>query len=315
MTMDRRSAVGRLAAAGAVSMFSGFAGRKPPEKETADSTFRSNAYLVLLDVSVRNKEGRFVPGLTKESFAVFEDGQAQQITVFDAEDRPATVGLLLDESRSMTTKRGEVVAAARALIEDSNPLDEVFVLHFSDQVRPGLPNGVPFSSDRRELLRALSRGVPGGKTALYDGLWAGLEHLHHGRRDKKSLVVISDGGDTASGHTRREAIEKVERSAATVYAIGLYEPEDQDRDTGFLRRVARISGGEAYLPSGTEEMKGLCRQIAKEIRTRYTVGYVPRPYRGSNPTHRIEVRARDPQAGELHVRTRSGYRSDEEQTK
>jgi Ca-activated chloride channel homolog len=310
--MDRRSALRSLAAGGAVSFLTGFSRSGPPHRAPQDSLFRSEALLVLLDVSVKDNRGHFVPGLTRDNFTVLEDGQPQTVTVFDSEDRPVTMGLLLDESRSMTLKRREVIAAARALIEESNRLDEVFVLHFNDRVSMGLPAALPFSSDRKQLLAALSREVPGGKTALYDGLWEGMKHLRLGRRDKKCLVLISDGGDTASRRRRPEMFELTERSTATIYAIGLHDPEDPDRDPGFLRRLAKTSGGEAYLPSGTEEMLGLCRQIAKEIRTRYTVGYIPKARRGRKSFHNLEVRARDPQRGRLHVLTRSGYRSDEE---
>ncbi|MFN0164928.1 MAG: VWA domain-containing protein [Bryobacteraceae bacterium] len=276
-----------------------------------DSTFRSEVVLVLLDVSVKGDQGRFVPGLRKENFSVFEDGQPQNITIFDPEDRPVTVGILLDESRSMTPKRQEVVAAARTLIEESNRMDEIFILHFNERVSAGLPNGVPFSNNTRELLVALAREVPGGKTALYDVLWEGLEHLRLGRRDKKALVLISDGGDTASRHNRRETAEMVERSPATIYPIGLYEEGDPDRDPGFLRWLAKTSGGEIYLPSGPEELAGVCRRVAREIRTRYTIGYIPAVHRRTGSLRRIRVRVRDPGQRKLTVHTRSGYRYDE----
>ncbi len=309
--MNRRAAVRNLVAAGAGSLLWGPLGSAPRPDVEQDSLFRSDVVLVLLDVSVKDRQGRFVPGLSAESFTVLEDGHPQRITFFDPYDRPVTVGVLLDESRSMTPKRREVIAAARALIEESNRLDEIFVLHFNESVSAGLPAGIPFSSNPRELFAALSREVPGGKTALYDVLWDGMEHLRLGRRDKKALVLISDGGDTASRHNRKETLEMVERSPATLYAIGLYEEGDPDRDPGFLRRISRTSGGEIYLPSGTKELLSVCHRIAREIRTRYTIGYIPEARQRTAPFRRIQVRARDSRHAKLMVQTRSGYRYDD----
>lgn len=314
--MDRRTAVLSLWTACAGSMLfatpesalqAAKSKRRKPDIDE-EPTFRSEAVLVLLDVGVRDREGRFVAGLAQENFTVLEDGRPQKITVFDPEDRPVTMGIVLDQSLSMMPKRHEVLHAARALIEESNPLDEVFILHFNDTVRSGLPGGLPFSSDRQVLLTALGSVAPGGRTALYDGLWEALIHVRKGRRGRKSLVLLSDGGDTASRRKRGETIDAVERSIATIYAIGLYNQGDPDRDPGFLRKISRLSGGEASLPSSLEQVLAVCRRIAKEIRSRYTVGYIPRRRGGTSGMRRIEVRVRHPQHGRLTVRTRHGYR-------
>jgi len=314
--MNRRSAVSRLATASAGFLFAAVSKSAPQalpdfSPPAQGATFHSDSVLVLLDVSVKSDDGRFVPGLHKENFSIFEDGKLQEIRVFDAADRPVTLGIVLDESRSMIPKKADVLSAARALIQESNPMDEVFVLHFNETARRGLPADVPFSSDPRELMVALSRGVPGGKTALYDGLTESLKHLNGGTRSKKSVVLISDGGDTASRRSRKETVETVERSAATIYAIGLYDPEDPDSDPGFLRRIAKLSGGETYLPANSSDMLGVCRRIAREIRTRYTMGYVPQARRGPERFRNIQVRASDLEHGKLNIRTRSGYKYDE----
>jgi Ca-activated chloride channel homolog len=314
--MDRRTAVLSLVAASAGSMLFGTPGatlqktKSKPGKPDNDeeTTFRSEAVLVLLDVGVRDREGRFVPGLARENFTVLEDGRPQKITVFDPEDRPVTMGIVLDQSLSMMPKRHEVLIAARALIEESNPLDEIFILHFNDTVIFGLPDGLSFSSDRKDLLTALGTVVPGGKTALYDGLWEALTQVRKGKWGRRTIVLVSDGGDTASRRKRGETIEAVEKSTATIYTIGLYNQGDPDRDPGFLRRIAKLSGGEGFLPPSPEQVLALCRQIAKEIRTRYTVGYVPEERGRTSGMRRIEVRARHPRLGRLTVRTRSGYR-------
>lgn len=308
--MNRRSAVRVLAAASAGSFFSGSVTAAPLDDRPKDYTLRSDVVLVLLDVSVKDGDGRFIPGLTRENFSVLEEGKRQTITVFDSDDRPVTVGILLDQSRSMTPKRRDVLTAAETLIDESNRRDEVFILHFNDRVAPGLPRNVPLSGDIPQLRAALSRGVPAGKTALNDAVVAGLKHLRLGRRDRKALVLISDGGDTASEHTRRETVQMVESEIATIYTIGLYDADDPDHDPGFLRRLAKISGGEAYFPASSPELAPLCRRIAREIRTRYTIGYFP-ARGGAKSVRHIRVHVASPGHGKLKVRARSSYRYDE----
>jgi Ca-activated chloride channel family protein len=211
----------------------------------------------------------------------------------------------------MTPKRADVLTAAQTFIEESNPRDEVFVLNFSDQVSRGLPGQVLFSDNIQQLSSALHRGIPQGKTALNDAIVAGLQQLELGRRDKKTLIVISDGGDNASKHKRREMLTMVERNIATIYAIGLYDADDADRDPGILRELAKITGGEAYFPLSPKGMVPVCRRIAKDIRTRYTIGYIPETENGPIPLRHIRVRASAPGHARLIARTRSGYRYDE----
>ncbi|MEI9974011.1 MAG: VWA domain-containing protein [Ignavibacteriota bacterium] len=252
--------------------------------------------LVLLDVSVTDRNGAFVPGLSKENFTVSEMTRASQSPSSRAKICPVTVGLLMDESQSMGNKRDDVLAAANTLIAEGNPQDETFVLNFNDRVRRGLPEGQLFSSDIQQLNDALYRGHPMGRTALYDALFDGLSQLDLGHRDKKALVLISDGGDNASHHLRREVFDKLDRSIATVYAVGLYDAEDPDRDPRLLRHIAGVSGGEAFFPASSASMTDVCRGIAKDIRTRYTVGYAPSTSNGG-ALRRIHIRVVSPTHG------------------
>ena len=171
---------------------------------------------------------------------------------------------------------------------------------------PGLANEKLFSDDIQELRSALHRGFPQGKTALHDAVVAGLRQLEFGTRDKKTLVVISDGGDNASQHNRKTTLALVKSSIATIYTIGLFEADDPDRDPGILRQLANISGGESYFPSSPAVMVPVCRRIAKEIRTRYTIGY--HPPAGEDGFRNVKVRVAAPGHGRLYVRTRGAYR-------
>jgi VWFA-related protein len=276
-------------------------------RQDQDFTIRSDVRLVLLDVSVKDRAGGFVSGLTKPNFTVLENGKPQPITVFANDDVPVTVGILVDESFSMRTKRSEVLTAAQTFIEESNPRDEIFVLNFNDRVTRGLPDRMLFSDDIKQLRAALNRGTPQGKTALNDAIVAGLEQLQLGRRDKKTLIVISDGGDNASEHKRSDMLKMVEESTATIYTIGIYDTNDPDRAPGILKELAGKSGGEAYFPANPAEMVPVCRRIAKDIRTRYTLGYIPVSANGAT-MRQIRVHVTSPDRGRLVARTRKSYR-------
>jgi Ca-activated chloride channel family protein len=303
--MKRRTAISNIAVAGAVFLLSPTLQTLAREDEPG-FVIRSDVRLVLLDVSVKDKDGDFITGLTANNFHVNENGRPQPITVFANNDIPVTVGILVDNSRSMTLKRAEVLSAANSFIQGSNPQDEVFVLNFNETVKRGLPKGVLFSDNRKQLQKALSLGIPEGRTALNDAILEGLQQLELGKRDKKTLVVISDGGDNASVHTEREMFSAVEHSVATIYAIGLFDLEDPDRNPGELKKLARITGGQAYFPGDSDKLIEVCLGIAKDIRTRYTIGYQPKAENGGTLRHlRVQVSA--PGRPHLIARTRSSY--------
>lgn len=312
--MNRRSAVHFLLAAGAGSVFSKLLAGTP-EGDQSSAVFRSEARLVLLDVSVENRDGGFVSGLSRDNFKIFENNHPQEITVFADDDLPVTIGILVDESRSMNNRRSAVLTAALTFIAESNPADQVFVLNFNDSVKRGLLEPHVFSDDRQELRAALLRGVSEGRTALYDAVVDGLEQLNQGQREKKALVLISDGGDNASRHTRRETLDKIEGSVATIYTVGLFDEDDPDKDPGILRQLAHISGGRVYFPRDVTEMIPVCRRIAHDIRQRYTLGYLPPDAPNQNPIRSIRVDASAQGHGSLIARTRTSYRYDTESKK
>ena len=277
--------------------------QKPSGREFKIST---DVELVLLDVSVKQAKGGYASGLTKDNFQVYENGAPQKITEFANADIPVAVGLVFDDSGSMQSKRYEVINAGLVFVGASNPQDQIFVVNFNDQVRRGLPEGVPFTGDIQLLRSALSRDIPGGQTALYDAIAFSLRHLDSGRRDKKTLVVVSDGGDNVSTHSFKEVMQLVQESRATIYTVGIFTPDDPDRNPRVLEHIARVSGGESFFPNGLGEVVPVCRQIAKDIRNRYTIGYIP-VHSGNKALRKIHVVATAPDRGKLVVRTRTSY--------
>ena len=275
-------------------------------QEPGQYTIRTTSRLVLLDVGVKDATGDLVPGLAKSNFEVYENGKQQQITQFTHEDNPVTVGLVVDESGSMRAKQTEVITAALAFIQASNPQDEIFVINFNEKPRRGLPDIQLFSDNVEQLRAALWRGVPEGRTALYDAVEMALQQLDFGRREEKTLIVISDGGDNVSGHKFQDVMHDVLDSVATIYTIGIFTEDDPDKNPGVLNRIANVSGGGAYFPKSLDEIVPICREIAKDIRTRYTIGYIPAEADRTAERH-VKVVAWSPSGKKLTVRTRTSY--------
>jgi VWFA-related protein len=281
-----------------------FAKTQPGDEEFK---IKTDVELVLLDVSVKDSQGGFVSGLQKENFRVFDDNVPQDLTVFQSMDVPVTVGLVVDNSGSVRPKKPEIVTAALTFVRESNPQDEMFVVNFNDTVRKGLPEGVDFTDDHKVLRDALLLNPAQGRTALYDGLKAALEHLKKGRLAKKTLVLISDGGDNMSDISKEEILNLIEESLATIYTVGVYNPDDKDKNPGFLKQIAEISGGEYYRPPDITHLVSVCEKIAKDIRNRYTLGYSPKNVNFDGKIRELKVLATRPDGKKLEVRTRDQY--------
>ncbi|HEX5229423.1 MAG TPA: VWA domain-containing protein [Bryobacteraceae bacterium] len=273
--------------------------------EQKEFTIQTTSRLVLLDVSAKDSAGGFVSGLEKNNFKVFEDGKAQTISQFANSDIPVTVGIAVDESGSMRPKRAQVVTAGLVFIQASNPMDEMFVVNFNEKPRRGLPDELLFSDNIKQLRAALWQGDPEGRTALYDAIEMALHQLDFGRQAKKTLVVISDGGDNHSTHTLQQVKHDVLSSLATIYTVGIYDEDDPEKNEGVLKELAHVSGGVFYHPETLEQIVPICRQIAKDIRSRYTIGYIPAT-EGKMVRH-IKVEASSPDHPKLIVRTRTQY--------
>lgn len=262
---------------------------------------------VVLYVTVREGKARFVGDLEKQNFTVLEDGVPQELLSFSRSDVPVAIGLLVDNSQSMMNKRKEVVAAAKAFVHASKPNDDIFVIHFNEELNYGLPQDIPFTGDQNLLDEALERMQQVGKTALYDGIFEGLKHLRESKLTKKALIVISDGGDNASFHKDAEIVKEADLSGALFYGIGIYDPMDGDANPGLLRKIAQNTGGETYFPNDVSEISGLCQSIARDLKNQYMLSYAPPEKPSGNEYRRIRVRIKDPQHRKLIVRTRTGY--------
>jgi VWFA-related protein len=270
-----------------------------------EPSFRSpSSEVVVVPVTVTDRQGRLVADLSAAQFSVYDNDRRQPITLFSNDDTPVTVGLVLDTSASMRPKMGEVVAATSAFARSSNPADELFTLAFNDDVHDAVGDH-PFlrASDATTLEATVSAFAADGRTALYDALIAGLDRLDTGTRPRKVLILISDGGDNASQATLDQVLARARRSNAAIYTVGLFTSDDPDANPRILKSISTATGGERYLPATPGALIQTCMQIAREIRSGYTIGYEPPDRDGRY--HRLRV---DLNAGRrLTVRTRPGY--------
>ncbi len=265
-----------------------------------------NVDLVLLDVLVKRPHGGYVTGLTKDHFRVYEDGSLREITHFAQVDTPVTVGLVVDNSGSMRSKRPQVILAGLAFARQSNSQDQFFVVNFNNNVTRGLPFDLAFTDNMQLLRRALDYGEPVGQTALYDAVAYALKHLELGRFEKRTLIVVSDGGDNVSTTAFPELMTLIESSRATIYTVGLLDPNDRDLNPSVLKKMAAVSGGEFFQPPEQSQIVPVFDRISKEIRSRYSIGYVPDETTDKRVIRGIRVRAED-KGVKLAIRTRTTY--------
>ena len=275
--------------------------------------FSSESELVVLHVAVKDNKGGYVSGLEQTAFRVSENTRPQPISFFNNQDAPVTVGLLIDSSGSMAASRDLVIAASMAFSQAMNRQDEFFVLGFNDDLHMPLPPDRPFTQSEPHLRVALVQAIKAvGRTALYDAVDAGLRHVQKGEFERQVLVILSDGGDNASSVTRAEVVTRAQASNALIYTIALVDPMNQDADPGFLSQLSQATGGMSFRPKHVREVDSILQRVARDIRSMYTIGYVPsddlRSARGrKEELRRVSVDVRSATGQKLDVRTRRAY--------
>jgi Ca-activated chloride channel homolog len=274
--------------------------------------YRQQVDEVTLQATVVDAKRHLVTTLNAANFEVFEDGQVQQITSFRREDIPVSIGIVVDNSGSMRTKRNAVTKAVVNLVQASNANDEVFIVNFNDE--PYLDQD--FTAKIDQMREALDRVDSRGGTALYDAVIASADHLAKGaKREKKVLLVVTDGDDNESRESLEQAVRTVQsQNGPTIYCIGILSSEDRKRTAKrALEALSAQTGGVAFFPKDLQEVDEISQEVARDIRNQYTLTYKPSNPRSNGGYRAVRVVAHA--AGykdTLVVRTRSGYYANEE---
>jgi VWFA-related protein len=275
-------------------------------QDQPEAIFRSDTRLVVLHASVIDKSGQFITNLPQRAFRVFENNVEQQIKLFKREDIPVSLGIVIDNSGSMRMKRQKVESAALALVKESNPRDEVFVVNFNDEAFLDTPD---FTSDLKVLEQALTKIDSRGGTAMRDALRMSIDHVKEkGKKDKKVLLVVTDGDDNNSNTSLEDLVRAAHNSEVVIFAIGILGEEER-RDARRARRalssICDASGGQAYFPRELADVEKIAHEVAREIRSQYVIAYTPSNAALDGTFRQIKVTAQGP--GRPVVRTRSGY--------
>src|ERR1017187_2642479 len=269
-----------------------------------EATFRSDTRLVVLNVSVFDQDGKIVRDLPKSAFTVYENGEKQILTVFRQEDVPISLGLIVDTSASMTDKRDRVASAALSMVKASNPQDEVFIINFNESA----VLAKEFTSDIKDLEKALRNLDPKGETAMRDALRLGIEHLRqHAHRDKKVLLVVTDGEDNSSVETQAHLVQVAQQNDVIIYAVGLLgaeEPESAARARKQLNELTQETGGRSWFPNDVAEIANITPGMAHKIRNQCILAYPPTNLAADGSFRKIRV---DVDVPGVLVRTRAGY--------
>lgn len=283
----------------------------PPGQDAGKqgSTIKVDVGLVVLHTTVLDDRGKFADGLKEDNFRVFEDKVEQKLATFKREDVPVSMGLVIDNSGSMRDKRPRVNEAALTLVEASNPQDEAFVVNFNDDFYLDLDKD--FTSSIPELKEALERIDSRGSTALYDAIVGSLDHLKKASKDKRVLLVVTDGEDNSSHYSLDKTIREIQKTNTVIYTIGLLGDEKRkDKNTAMraLRHIAEASGGIAFFPESVDDVHSICEQVAHDIRNQYTLAYYPTNTKKDGTFRSVSVQVFPPRGrGKLVARTRNGY--------
>jgi Ca-activated chloride channel family protein len=268
--------------------------------------------MVLVPVTVVDPYGRLVTGLDQSNFRIFEDGIEQEVVYFAEQDVPISIGVIFDLSGSMSDKIDKSRLAALQFFRTANPQDEFFLVDFNDRAQLVSP----FTSDIDLLRNRMLFGRrPGGRTALFDGIYLGLSEMRGAHNSRKALLIISDGGENHSRYSERDLREFLREADVQLYAIGIYEPlssrwrtPEEGQGPALLEELAEMSGGRVFPVTNLNELPDIATKISMELRNQYVVGYKPSNRRRDGKWRKIKVQLRPPRGlPPLTVYFRHGY--------
>lgn len=281
-----------------------------PSTDDPDDRIRVKTDLVSLTLTVTDPFGRYVSGLGKNAFTIFDNNQEQEITYFSDADAPVSVGILFDVSGSMN---GDKINKARKALErfigTSHPSDEYFLIAFNSRAQLLMDR----TRDGEALLRKLTLIRPKDNTALYDAVYLGVERVTRGTHQKRAMLIISDGQDNASRYNFGEVRRLMKESDVVTYSVGIMDRGDSGSSVGmqgqaFLDELSSVTGGKSFYPQTDIEMDEIFERIALELRNQYSIGYIPKDFQPDGKWRKVKVKVNPPRGlPRLTVRSREGY--------
>jgi VWFA-related protein len=287
------------------------AAQTDPSPSPSALRFKADATLVLIPVTVTDKSNRFVLGLQKQDFHLIEDGIDQTITYMSGEDAPLSVGLVFDISGSMDEKLRISRQAAVQFLKTMNPEDEVCLVAFSDHAR--LVSG--FTHDVADVQSKLMSLEPGGLTALLDAVQLTLGEMKKAKNPRKTILVISDGGDNNSRYSSSQIQSLVREADVQLYAMGVYEPllfpgmaKEEVSGPRLLSQIAEQTGGRAFAATDPSDLPSVATRIGIELRNQYVLAYTPKSGSRDGKYRKVEVKVAEPTGlPSLRLHWRLGY--------
>jgi Ca-activated chloride channel family protein len=302
---------GSYAGEGARQANSGLQAAGSTGDEQSTLRFSADTTLVLIPATVTDPLNRFVLGLQKQDFHLFEDGTEQTIAHFSGEDAPLSLGLVFDTSGSMGDKLRTSRQAALRFLTTMNAQDEAFLIQFSDRAELA----VGFTSQTEEIQNSLTVVQPGGLTAMLDAAEMALRQMKKARNPRKAILIISDGGDNNSRYTAAEIESLVREADVQVYAMGIFEPsifagltKEEVSGPRLLSELAEQTGGRAFSASDPSDLPNVAVRIGIELRNQYVLAYSPKNQKKDGKYRRVEVKVTKPVGiPNLKVHWRLGY--------
>lgn len=272
---------------------------------------RVDTTLVLINVTVVDPLNRFVTGLEREHFRLFEEKVEQKVTHFASEDAPLSIGLVFDCSGSMGPKLQKSRQAAAQFFKTANPEDEFFLVQFND--RPELT--MKFTTNTEEIQNRLTFTQAKGRTALLDGVYLALNEMKRARNPRKAVLILSDGGDNSSRYTESEIKNLVREADVQIYAIGIFEPISSRGRTAeelsgpsLLTEISEQTGGRHFPVENINELPDIAAKIGIELRNQYMLGYTPANQEKDGKYRRVQVKLIQPRGlPPLRAFSRTGY--------
>jgi Ca-activated chloride channel family protein len=282
----------------------------------AATSFRADTTLVLVPVSVTDPSNRYVLGLEKQDFHLFEDDVPQTITHVSSEDAPLSIGLLVDTSGSMGFKLDTSRRAVVEFLKTLNTSDEAFLVEFSDEA----DLAISLTSDSAAIENKLTSITSGGLTALLDAVHTGLQEMKRAKNPRKALLIISDGGDNNSRYTATQIADLVREADVQIFAMGVFEPvlsfgltTAEMSGPKLLSAIADQTGGRALAATNLRELPGIAERIGIELRNQYVLAYSPSNKTRDGKYRKVQVKVDQPKAlPALKARWRLGYYSPNE---